>query len=125
MIMISAFGVEHTVSKSWTKMGPKLARAGSFVAKPTDDIGQRMKVNYSQWRHKSGWLGKHEVNPRKFDKGDADWHAYSGKRPDERTLAVRAKGMARSKEKAVNLKEGSRAAVAGYSAQARRKRVLP
>jgi hypothetical protein len=46
--MISAFGVEHTVSKSYTKLARKLPFG---LPKATDTMSDRLRVNYGQWRH--------------------------------------------------------------------------
>jgi hypothetical protein len=118
--MISAFGVEHGVSKSWKKLAPKLARA-PYVSKPGQGMQERMRVNYAQWRYKSGSL-KREVDPKKWDKSDADWFAHSGKRPDPRVVQTRAKGVERTREKARNLKVAARHQVEGISANNRRNR---
>jgi hypothetical protein len=123
--MISAFGVEHGVSttfvaKSWKKLAPKLARV-SNVSKPGQSMQERMRVDYTQWREKSGYLHR-ELNPKKWDKSDNDWFAHSGKRPDPSVLAIRAKGEARTREKATNNKKASKAIVSGISANNRRNR---
>lgn len=115
--MTSAFGIDHGyISKSYKKMAPKLARAGNFTAKDTDDIGQRMKVNYSQWRMKSGVRGRDVRNMKRT--------LASGRADDLQRMTL-PEWIEDSKTSGKKLKEASRIATSGYSAQARRKRVLP
>jgi len=51
--MISAFGVEHTISKS--KAPQRIVR---MYPKKSDDLNQRLRVNYSQWRSKVWYEGR-------------------------------------------------------------------
>jgi hypothetical protein len=61
--MISAWGIEHgEVSKSFRKLAPKLASVNQGLQRATpvsrnQDMGGRLKENYSQWRHSAGQTG--------------------------------------------------------------------
>lgn len=123
--MISPFGVDHgEVSKSFNKISTRLARSGTQIPQKTDTLQDRQLVNYRQWRLKSGWLQR-EMNPRKWEKNDADNLAAGFGPPHPRSLEARAKGVERTKEKARNLKLGSQAMVTGHANAGKRKRVLP
>lgn len=124
--MISAWGVDHgEISKAYKKIAGRLARSGTQVARPTDTLQQRQLVNYRQWRTKSGAL-QSQVNPNRWRTEDAkNLREYGIGPPDERTLAVRAKGEASTAEKARNLKLGAQAMVTGHANAGKKKRVLP
>lgn len=61
--MMSAFGVEHTVSKSFKKLQPKLEHAeyASIDRSPdpkTQTLEARFKENYAGWRNHAGLKGR-------------------------------------------------------------------
>lgn len=60
--MISAFGVEHTISKSFKKLGPNLRVARGMIAQShfADDVtmDQKLRYHYATQRNISGRAGK-------------------------------------------------------------------
>lgn len=66
--MISAFGVEHTVSKSWKKMGPKYASALANMTNKGGKASARhtyRKMRYAQGRIDLGEQGSVLNGPTK------------------------------------------------------------
>jgi hypothetical protein len=120
--MISAFGVEHGVSKSWKKLAPKLAKVQQ-TPRRTDDIQQRMKVNYYQGRARGAARSKaYQANVRGLKQRQAQ--------PEGTPLRdYRIGRNIEDRDKA--LKEGkfykdfANAAIAGHSNAGKRKRFLP
>lgn len=69
--MTSAFGIEHTVSKSFRKLAPKLVAAEQNLGKQPVSAGVRRKENYAQWRVNAGKPGSRFYEHRVMDKEGA------------------------------------------------------
>jgi hypothetical protein len=122
--MSSAFGVDHELYKAYKKIRLRLVRSGSFTPQKTDTLQERQRVNYRQWRSKSGDLQR-EMNPRRWDKNDAANLKAGLGPPHPRSLESRAKGEARAREKARNLKLGAQAMISGHANAGKKNRYLP
>lgn len=64
--MISAFGVEHTVSKAFKKLEPQLRTANTKVQDATPNgrsqtLHGRFQENYTQWRGSAGRAGSNQM----------------------------------------------------------------
>ena len=104
--MISAFGVDHGISKAYRKLEPKLRNANAQIqhANPngrTQTLHGRFQENYSQWRHSAGQTGGTKLG------------------------RMMGKPGASSIKSAQGAKEGARAMVTGIGNINRAKRFLP
>lgn len=110
--MISAFGVDHTISKSFRKLAPKLERARMrFKDYDKQNMDERVKLNYVMARQDVGVGGR-------------------GARKNPTKVAVEnAKELARGPENIKTSgwkpKQVTRAMVDASGKRGRRKRVLP
>jgi hypothetical protein len=69
--VISAFGIEHGISKSYKKLVPKLIKADkAFQSRPRVNGGW-VKENYVQWRAEAGRPGLRARVHRRMDKEGA------------------------------------------------------
>lgn len=69
--MISAFGVEHTISKSFKKLSPKLMKASFKLEGKPRPNGGWINENYAQWRGQAGRPGARSLADRAKDKEGA------------------------------------------------------
>ena len=117
MMEISAFGVVH---KSWKKLEPKLLKI-THTARPTDDMAQRMKVNYAQWRYKAGYQAKER---KMYVKGTKSWEK-SSKPHAQLHIDSNNRQMAKLPEIGRKHKEASNMAITAHSNNRRKNRFLP
>ena len=121
---MNPFGVHHEpLSKAYKNIAGRLARTRNFPKKD-DSLADRMGVNYTQWREKSGFLAR-EVNPRRWEANDAANLKAGLGPPSKMSLKARAKGEASARKKARALKEASQAAVTGRANARKSERFLP
>ena len=69
--MLSAFGVDHGISKSFRKLEPKLLKAGAALESKPRAPGGWTKENYIQWRGQAGRAGSRTHDDRLGDKEGA------------------------------------------------------
>lgn len=127
--MLSAFGVDHGISKSFRKLAPKLAQAEARSLKRTphgknQTLPDRYRENYAQWRGKAGHLS----NQVKEYKTNKTYVNAEGKKVPmhPRVLQNREKSLGRLLDQTKGHKEGAQAMVTGIGNQSKRKgRVLP